>query len=1132
MQDNFEYSAFISYKREDEKWAIWLQNNLERYSIPSTIRKEIPRLPKRIKPIFRDKTDLSAGGLSSSLRKELERSHFLIVICSPNSASSDWVGLEIEHFRELGRENKIIPVIVDGTPHSENSESECFHPVFNKFSDEPLGINVNEIGKQQTLIKVLAKILDLRFDVLWDRHTRYLRKKRIIITSIIFMLGCIGLSYWYYTQPIYKYYADYVDRWGIPEGIIELEPTTYEHRSRSYRFEYRRVPFWISNDTITWRLSRVDYVNSAGQLQEHSDQEENNRFAILKIEYEHSSGIVKNIDYCNKSGKTLLRWKISNKGQERATIIDFLGVTAMDASGYHTTINAVYPYEAKTISKSPIKRYVLTRNSLGYITSISYHENNSNNIYSSRITDSDGIHKVVFENDSLGRILVSTYYDLDGNVTQRKDGVAIMKYEYDDWGNISTLKFYSASGKYTMNSRMYSKITNECDAWGNIVKEQFYDQNEKLCYNSDNAAQRIIEYDKNGFPLSISILDANGKPWVGKEGYSKVYIKCDNRGNQIENNYEGISGKPCTNAGGYASITVEYDRWGHPTHQAIYSIDGYLTNHLNGTSGWNAVYDDVGNITQVNYFGADWNVCSNNTGVASWEAEYNDRGDLISMTLFDVYGNKTLCTFGYASFLNQFLENTLITSYFDINGRPCNTINGFHKIHYYYDDYGNITEHRFYNNKNELCESSEGYAICKTSYDNLGNIIKIAYFDSMGNYTKSNYGFEVVKYESDERGRVISAHFYDKNDVPTTNSDGIYGYYATYDCRGNQIEYRGVDINENLCCGNLGYAKWEKKFDSRGSQLSYAAYDEKHNLVADKNGVAFWEKEFNDRGLLLTLSYYNENKTLCVNSDVGYARYETRYNEALEQVMVCTYDENGNLCIDPQNGVAKWLALYDDNGNKTEILSYSEKDSLCVCKYGYARWVAEYDMNGEIIESYYYDENGNIISSQKEKRIENAPEIKKYDSHRFEYDLVDIIFGFLFFIVLMFVCILWLKEIFSNTIRENLLCLWGIISLLGLDYIYLRKFLLHYSMIPYDIYNYSWILCIVSSLCLILATIFLFIILISKIISILNAHKYNRIRILKDSIGAIIGCLVGITWLIFVIYYMLDEGWIIYSNPL
>ncbi len=29
MEDNKEYYAFISYKREDEKWAKWLQDKLE-----------------------------------------------------------------------------------------------------------------------------------------------------------------------------------------------------------------------------------------------------------------------------------------------------------------------------------------------------------------------------------------------------------------------------------------------------------------------------------------------------------------------------------------------------------------------------------------------------------------------------------------------------------------------------------------------------------------------------------------------------------------------------------------------------------------------------------------------------------------------------------------------------------------------------------------------------------------------------------------------------------------------------------------------------------------------------------------------------------------------------------------------
>jgi len=60
METGYEYHAFISYKREDEKWAKWLQNKLERYRLPSAIRKEIPRLPKTLRPVFRDKTDLGA----------------------------------------------------------------------------------------------------------------------------------------------------------------------------------------------------------------------------------------------------------------------------------------------------------------------------------------------------------------------------------------------------------------------------------------------------------------------------------------------------------------------------------------------------------------------------------------------------------------------------------------------------------------------------------------------------------------------------------------------------------------------------------------------------------------------------------------------------------------------------------------------------------------------------------------------------------------------------------------------------------------------------------------------------------------------------------------------------------------
>ena len=46
----FQYTniAFISYKREDEKWAKWLQEKLEHYKLPKEILKQNPDLELKI----------------------------------------------------------------------------------------------------------------------------------------------------------------------------------------------------------------------------------------------------------------------------------------------------------------------------------------------------------------------------------------------------------------------------------------------------------------------------------------------------------------------------------------------------------------------------------------------------------------------------------------------------------------------------------------------------------------------------------------------------------------------------------------------------------------------------------------------------------------------------------------------------------------------------------------------------------------------------------------------------------------------------------------------------------------------------------------------------------------------------
>ena len=89
MTQEKEYYAFISYQREDEKWAKWLADELEHYHLPTTLNGK--DLPKSLRPIFRDVDELSAGNLPQQIYHALSISKNLIVVCSPRSAQSEWV---------------------------------------------------------------------------------------------------------------------------------------------------------------------------------------------------------------------------------------------------------------------------------------------------------------------------------------------------------------------------------------------------------------------------------------------------------------------------------------------------------------------------------------------------------------------------------------------------------------------------------------------------------------------------------------------------------------------------------------------------------------------------------------------------------------------------------------------------------------------------------------------------------------------------------------------------------------------------------------------------------------------------------------------------------------------------------
>jgi hypothetical protein len=266
----YEYFAFISYKHEDVRAARTLQHRLETYRIPSIILKEAPHLPRNIRPVFRDQTDISAGPLLENLRKELEDSRYLIVICSPAAAKSPWVNREIEHFIAMGRGDRIIPFVVAGEPNAKNPAQECFPAALRGGESEMLGINANELGGEQAVVKVVAKLLGLKFDRLWDRHRRRRRRQTIgrgfVAVSFLFAAAVGGFFTWDYYRTKVAYYADYVEVWGVPRGLGELSLDKVRQRATSWKL-----------DSSRYRLNRASYVNGSGAVRASADSEDADR---------------------------------------------------------------------------------------------------------------------------------------------------------------------------------------------------------------------------------------------------------------------------------------------------------------------------------------------------------------------------------------------------------------------------------------------------------------------------------------------------------------------------------------------------------------------------------------------------------------------------------------------------------------------------------------------------------------------------------------------------------------------------------------------------------------------------------------------------------------------------------------
>ncbi len=200
---DYKYKAFISYSHKDRKWTRWLHRRLETYPIPKNIIGNVTSagpIPKRLKPIFRDREELSASNnLGGKIEAALASSQSLIIICSPSAAKSKWVNQEILTFKRNNRDAQLFSVIVEGEPYASEipgrETEECFPPALRyevnsegSLSDvpaEPLAADLRHHadGKRLGFLKLLSGMIGVGLDEVVQRDMRRSRKRVTTITS-------------------------------------------------------------------------------------------------------------------------------------------------------------------------------------------------------------------------------------------------------------------------------------------------------------------------------------------------------------------------------------------------------------------------------------------------------------------------------------------------------------------------------------------------------------------------------------------------------------------------------------------------------------------------------------------------------------------------------------------------------------------------------------------------------------------------------------------------------------------------------------------------------------------------------------------------------------------------------------
>ncbi len=176
IETEFAYDVFFSYRHKplDAEITQKTFHALESYRLPDALRK---RGYPDIRRAFRDTEELPVSRiLTDTIDKALHSTNCLVVVCSPDTPSSEWIDREVAVFIEMGRADHIYPLLISGDPEQSFPPSLKLVP---DIMDRVMDIRVENGSVKKMMAKEETELLRVIAGVVGCKEAELLREHKL-----------------------------------------------------------------------------------------------------------------------------------------------------------------------------------------------------------------------------------------------------------------------------------------------------------------------------------------------------------------------------------------------------------------------------------------------------------------------------------------------------------------------------------------------------------------------------------------------------------------------------------------------------------------------------------------------------------------------------------------------------------------------------------------------------------------------------------------------------------------------------------------------------------------------------------------------------------------------------------------